>query len=96
VGRKGLVDTVINREAILLVQSRIEDAGFKDIDIIPLGEDKVFIHSLSKTGVMKIVGDAKEFFLSFLLKPCEMGKEGGAFSKGCMVEIVWYTFTCIE
>jgi hypothetical protein len=56
---------VINRGAILMVQSRIEDLGFKHIDIIPLGEEKVFIHSLSETNVMKIVSDAKEFFGHF-------------------------------
>lgn len=35
--RRGLVATVINGEAIPLIQSRISDAGFKDLDFIPLG-----------------------------------------------------------
>ncbi|MCI57612.1 DUF4283 domain protein, partial [Trifolium medium] len=35
--RKGVVATVINGEAVPLVQQRIEDAGFADLVIIPLG-----------------------------------------------------------
>ena len=45
--RKGLIGTVRNGEAILVIQNRVEDAGFRDVGIIPLGADKVFIHSLS-------------------------------------------------
>ena len=56
---KGLVGTALNGESILLIQNRVEDAGFKDIDIIPLGADKVFVHSLSGVCVSNIVGEAK-------------------------------------
>lgn len=56
--RKGMVATVINGEVVPLVQSRIDDAGFKDNDIISMGADKVFIHSLSDTNITNIVGDA--------------------------------------
>jgi len=45
--RKGLIGTVRNGEAIPVIQNIVEDAGFRDVDIIPLGADKVFIHSLS-------------------------------------------------
>lgn len=60
--RNGLVETVIKEEAIPLIRSTVEDMGFNDLNIIPLGGDKVFIHSLSEADVMKIVGDAKQFF----------------------------------
>jgi hypothetical protein len=40
----------------------VEDASFKDIDIIPLGANKVFIHSLSNANIFEIVGEAKQFF----------------------------------
>ena len=40
----------------------MEDAGFKDLDIIPFGADKVFIHALSGANVFDIVGGAKQFF----------------------------------
>jgi len=59
---KGLLCTVIDGESIPLIQSRVEDVGFKDIDIIPVGADKVFMHSLSNVNVSEIVGAAKPFF----------------------------------
>jgi len=43
--RRCMVGTVINGESIPLIHNRVEDRGFKDLDIIPLGADKVFIHS---------------------------------------------------
>jgi hypothetical protein len=60
--KRGLIGTVIDGESIPIIQSCVEDADFKDIDIIPLGADKVFIHSLSGAIVSEIVGAAKHFF----------------------------------
>lgn len=60
--KRGMIGTVIGGESIPLIQSGVEDAGFKDIDIIPLGADKVFIHSLSVASVSEIVGEARHFF----------------------------------
>jgi hypothetical protein len=60
--RKGLIGTVMNGEAIPIIQSRVEDVGFRDVDIIPLGADKVFLHSLSEVDIMQIVVEAKQFF----------------------------------
>jgi len=62
---KGVVATVINGEAISLVQQRIKDIGFKDLDIIPMGADKVFIHSLSEEAVISIIDRANHFFHHF-------------------------------
>jgi len=59
---KGLLCTVFDGESIPLIQSRVEYVGFKDIDIIPVGADKVFMHSLSDVNVSEIVGVAKPFF----------------------------------
>jgi hypothetical protein len=39
----GLVATVIHGEAIPVVQNRINDAGFADLVITPMGADKVFM-----------------------------------------------------
>jgi hypothetical protein len=60
---RGLVGTVINGEPVTLIQNRVEDAGFKDLDSSPLGADKVFIHSLSGLNVSDIVEEAKQFFI---------------------------------
>lgn len=65
--------TVINGEAILFVQERIEDIGFKDLDIIPMGADKVFIHSLSEEDVMFLIDRTNHFFRHFFLFFFEVG-----------------------
>ncbi|CAJ2645133.1 unnamed protein product [Trifolium pratense] len=60
--KNGLVGTVLNGEAIPLIQNRISDAGFGDLVIIPMGADKVFVRSSEGVDVLPIVKGAKEFF----------------------------------
>ncbi|MCH93528.1 sulfate transporter, partial [Trifolium medium] len=38
--QNGLVATIINGEAVPVVQSRIMDAGFNDVILIPMGDGK--------------------------------------------------------
>jgi hypothetical protein len=52
----------MGREAIPMVQHRITDVGFNDLDIIPMGADKVFVRSLTEIDVATVVDGAKEFF----------------------------------
>jgi len=40
----------------------VKDAGFKDVDIISLGADKVFVQSLSDVCISDIVREVKQFF----------------------------------
>jgi len=58
----GFIGTVIDGASIPLIQNKVEDAGFKDIDIIPIGADKVFVHSLSGADVSVVVVKARQFF----------------------------------
>jgi len=59
-----------------------EDGGFKDLYIIPIGADKVFIHSLSVANVSDNVGKTKEFFnLIFSHWEC-WNKEAIHFQRG--------------
>lgn len=64
--RKGLTMSVINGQAILDVQVRIEEARFVDIDITPLGADRVFIRSLCDADVLNVINDAYDFFYPLL------------------------------
>lgn len=59
--RSGVLAKVINGEAITVVQNRVEDAGFVDLDIIPLGADKFFIPSTSEKETLSSLEDAKDF-----------------------------------
>ncbi|CAJ2668643.1 unnamed protein product [Trifolium pratense] len=58
----GVVATIINGEAVPLVQDRIVDAGFNDLVLIPMGADKVFLRSSAGADAMWTVNNAKEFF----------------------------------
>ncbi|PNX72734.1 putative sulfate transporter, partial [Trifolium pratense] len=60
--QNGLVATIINGEAVPVVQSRIMDAGFNDVILTPMGADKVFVRCSSGNDVKAIITMAKEFF----------------------------------
>lgn len=62
---QGVLANVINGEAIPIVQKRISDAGIEDVEIIPVGADRVFIRSLSEVNISTILNDAKDFFAHF-------------------------------
>jgi len=38
------------------------DAGFTDLEIIPIGADKVFIRSMSRINISVVVKEARPFF----------------------------------
>jgi hypothetical protein len=60
--QKGLVATVINGEAIPVVQNRVIDAGFEDLVVTPMGADKVFLRRAEGGDAMSLVADAADFF----------------------------------
>lgn len=60
--RNGFLASVINGEATPVVQTRIEDAGFKDLNVIPFGVDRVFIRSVLDVKASTILEGAKDFF----------------------------------
>jgi len=63
---KGVVASVLYGESISVIQNHIADAGFEDIDIIPLGADKVFIRCVSNWDVMKTFTEADRILASVL------------------------------
>jgi len=52
---KGLSVSVANGEAILILQRHIFDDGFENLDIIPLGADKVLVRSNGNDDVSKVL-----------------------------------------
>jgi len=48
----------LNGETISVTETRIDDDGFHDLDIIPIGADKVFIQSLSNSDVIEVFAEA--------------------------------------
>jgi hypothetical protein len=62
---KGLVVSVLNGDAILVLQRRIFDVGFDKLVIIPLRANKVFLRTIDNGDVSVILSDAADFFNNF-------------------------------
>jgi len=83
----GVVATVVNGEAIPMVQKRVEDAGFADLEIIPMGADKVFLKSVSEKDTWSLLGEAKEFFDHFFANWKRWDKEVVPFKRGARLRL---------
>jgi len=84
---KGLVVSVLNGEAIPVLQCRIYDAGFVNLVIIPLGADKVFLHSLDDGDVSSTLSEASEFFNKFFSPPMRWTKDTMVRERGAWLRI---------
>lgn len=84
---KGVVASVVNGEFIPDVQNRIADAGFSDIEITPMGADRVLIRSSSDVLVHTIINDAKEFFDHFFKNIVRWEKKILPFQRGAWLRI---------
>ncbi|GAU35790.1 hypothetical protein TSUD_56670 [Trifolium subterraneum] len=85
--QNGLVATVINGEAVPVVQNRITDAGFHDLLIIPMRAEKVFIRSTAGADVLTIVNSAKDFFTLVFSNWTRWGKEVATYRRGAWVRL---------
>ena len=65
--RSGVLTTVVNGEAITVIQNHVEDAGFVNLDVIPMGADQVFLKSTSNKDTLSVLKEAKDFLISFFL-----------------------------
>jgi hypothetical protein len=84
---KGLVMSVVNGEAIPVVQRRIFDAGFENLDIIPLGADKVLVRTSDNEDVSHVLSKATDFFDHFFSQPVKWNKEVSIRERGAWVRI---------
>jgi len=84
---RGVVVSVLNRDAILVVQHRIFDAGFNSLNIIPLGADKVFLSTVNDDDVSGIFSQAAAFFGNFFTPPIKWNKNFVVRERGAWVRI---------
>ncbi|KAK2403256.1 heterogeneous nuclear ribonucleoprotein A0 [Trifolium repens] len=86
--KNGLVATVINGEAIPVVQNRITDAGLKDLVVTPMGADKVFICRPEGGGdIMVAVGGAEKFFRLVFSSWARWDKDWRPYQRGAWVRL---------
>jgi hypothetical protein len=84
---KGLVATVINGEAVSVVQNRITDARFSDLVLTPMGADKVFIRCTKGKDAMSVVGGAEEFFKLVFSSWTSWDKDQRPYQRGAWVRL---------
>ena len=65
----------------------MKDAGFKDVDIISLGADKVFVQSLSDVCISDIVREVKQFFDLIFSSLVRWDKEVLPFQRGAWLHV---------
>ena len=84
---KGVVVSVLCRDALPVLQRRIFDAGFVNLAIIPLGADKVFLRSMDEVDVSITLTEAAEFFDNFFSKPVRWSKDFLVRERGAWLRI---------
>jgi len=84
---KGVVVSVLSRDAIPVLQRRISDAGFDNLAVIPLGADKVFMRSLDDADVSITLSEAADFFDLFFSKPVRWNKDTLVQERGAWLRI---------
>ncbi|PNX97250.1 cysteine-rich receptor-like protein kinase, partial [Trifolium pratense] len=85
--QNGLVATILNGEAVPVVQGRLTDAGFSDVALIPMGADKVFVRCLSGIDVSAVVNDAKGFFRLIFSSWTRWGSLVEPYKRGAWVRL---------
>jgi len=58
----GIVATVGADESFLSIQNRVQDAGFSNVEVIPMGGDRVFMRCRNNDDIMKVFNEAVDFF----------------------------------
>ncbi|MCH79964.1 DUF4283 domain protein, partial [Trifolium medium] len=90
----GVVATVINGEAIPVVQNRLTDAGFTNLALIPMGADKVFVRCSEGVDAMSIVNNAKEFFHLVFSNWTRWGMNALPYQMGAWVRLFLRADSC--
>jgi len=57
----GLVATIVTGETSLSIQQRVEDAGFINVEFIPMGGDRLFLRSRNNEDVWTVFNKAIDF-----------------------------------
>jgi len=57
-----MVATVLSGDSSLLLKQRVEDVGFTNVIVTPMGGDKVFLYCNDGSDVWQVYNDALDFF----------------------------------
>jgi hypothetical protein len=85
--QRGVVATVANGDAVPVVRRRLQDAGFKELDILHLGGDRVLVRSPEGADVLKVFDQARDFFTLCFSHWVRWEKTVIPFQRGAWVRI---------
>ena len=88
--KSGVLATVVNGEATTVIQNRVEDAGFVNLDVILMGADRVFLKSTSYKDTLSVLEETKDFFDLIFSNIVRWDKDVVPFRRGA-----WLRLYCI-
>jgi PIN domain nuclease of toxin-antitoxin system len=83
----GVVATIASGEVVSVVRRRLQDAGFKELDLIHLGGDRVFVRGLAGVDVLAVLNGAKDFFKLCFSNWVRWEKEVIPYRRGAWVRL---------
>jgi len=60
--KSGMVASIFTGDSVLALQQRMDDAGFRQVIVTPMGGDKVFLHCNGKEDVWQVFNESIDFF----------------------------------
>jgi hypothetical protein len=76
-----------NGEAITIIQNCVEDAGFVNLDVIPMGADRIFLKSTSDKNTLSVLEEAKDFFYLLFNNNVRWDKDVVPFRRGAWLRL---------
>jgi hypothetical protein len=82
----GVVARVVSGESSLSLQQRVVDAGFVNIEVIPMGSDRVLLRCSNGEDIWKVFNDAIHFFGMLFSEVHQWSKED-TYERGAWLRI---------
>lgn len=83
----GLVATIVTGETSLSIQQRVEDAGFINVEFIPMGGDRLFLRSRNNEDIWTVFNKAIDFFSLFLSEVHKWSTEDVRYERGAWLRV---------
>jgi len=83
----GLVATVVSGDSTLSPQQRVEDAGFDNVVVTPMGSDKVFLHCSRGGDMWQVIQEALDFFSMLFSDIHKWTKHDEIYERGAWLRV---------
>jgi len=83
----GMVATVVSGDSSLSLQQRVEDAGFANVVVTPMGSDRVFMYCTRGEDIWKVFNDVVHFFGMLFSDLHKWSSEDIIYERGAWIRI---------